>query len=116
MAVYEFKPRAPAEEPAEGHLSGRARCACCTHEWVAVVPAGAGVGVTLGANALECPACKANKGVLLDFIQLPTGSLQFTCLACEGNLFLITKTPGTDQPYSICASCGTTAFLMEAFT
>jgi Zn finger protein HypA/HybF involved in hydrogenase expression len=36
------------------HVSGKARCMTCQHEWVAVAP--------IGTDWLECPKCGGMKG------------------------------------------------------
>lgn len=45
---------AQAEADREPHLSGKARCLACKHEWVAVAP--------VGVVWMECPACTLERG------------------------------------------------------
>lgn len=53
--VIERKEKWREEEPDDPHISGKARCIACAHEWVAVAPT--------GTTWLECPSCHTEKGL-----------------------------------------------------
>lgn len=70
------------------HLSGRAVCLECKHDWVAVAP--------LGTHSLECPACGLAKGTWFSTI-LPDEV--WTC-HCGNAAFVVTR------EYFMCTYCG----------
>lgn len=71
-------------------LTGRARCLACRHEWQAVCP----VGVVFG---LECSACGAEKGIILNPVEHDGAHYRCGC----GNFYMLV-TP--DRIY--CPGCG----------
>ena len=86
MSVIQFGKRAE-DTP---HMSGNARCIGCGHKWAAVTQVGTYSG-------LECPECRAMKGVMLGLCE-PRGSI-FVC-NCGNDLFSI-------HPNGmLCANCG----------
>ena len=72
------------------HVSGKAKCLHCKHEWVAVAPE--------MASPLECPECGLDKGV---FSGLASRAelLHYTC-GCGSDTFFLSE----NGPY--CANCG----------
>ncbi len=83
--VIELRPK-QQEEP---HLSGRALCLSCRHEWVAVAP--------IGAVWLECPSCHLERGRFI--AQVCRDGDHWHC-NCGNNLFYVTA----DGFY--CPNCG----------
>ena len=72
------------------HLSGKARCLQCKHEWVAVCP--------VGTEWLECPECHSIKGHML-YSCLREDTAHWTC-GCGNDLFYVV-------PEGIyCPNCG----------
>lgn len=71
-----------AERKAEmtPHLTGRAQCVGCQHEWQAVAP--------IGTDALECPACGLHKGHFAHPVMV--GERVWTC-SCGNDLFRISR-------------------------
>lgn len=92
MSVVPFK--AP-REPTSAWLTGLARCLACKHEWAAI-------SETLEnyVGDLECPACGVCRGQYKWPFQGPPAEDVWTCTACDGQLFMITR-PGTR-----CVGCG----------
>lgn len=62
------------------HLSGRARCLHCGHEWVAVAP--------VGTTILECPSCRLCKGAYQGLVA-PSSSHVWIC-SCKCDTFWLT--------------------------
>jgi ribosomal protein L32 len=85
MAVIPFK------KSQEQHGSGPAFCIACAHEWVAVAPT--------GVTALECPACKTQKGRYRFEFTPPEGQMVREC-DCGNQLFYMTLEG------HLCANCG----------
>lgn len=82
-----------AKQDRQPHLSGKARCLACKHEWDAVAPQG-----TLD---LECPECATTRGVWKHPFSADVGQKLFVCNHCECDHFVI-------QPHRvICIGCGT---------
>jgi Zn finger protein HypA/HybF involved in hydrogenase expression len=77
-------------DEARPHLSGKARCLDCKHEWEAVAP--------LGATWLQCPGCSLFRGRFIGEI-LRDKLLHYTC-NCGNDLFYVTL----DGTY--CPNCG----------
>lgn len=77
------------------HVSGKARCMGCKHEWVAVAPIGM-------VTDLECPSCESMKGVMR-FACEPADGLKWIC-NCGNDLFML-----TDKGAPFCVNCGTRA-------
>jgi Zn finger protein HypA/HybF involved in hydrogenase expression len=75
--VLAFKPK----EPEVPHITGEAHCLACLHVWVSVAPA--------GAVWLECPNCKAEKG-LMRFKCLYEKRPHWHC-NCGNSLFHVTS-------------------------
>ncbi len=85
--VVEFRPR----QSHDLHLSGRARCLACAHEWEAAAPA--------GVIVLECPQCACLQGRWRNYLEPEAGVHTWRC-RCENDLFFVT-------PESVvCARCG----------
>lgn len=74
------------------HLSGRAQCVGCKHEWQAVAP--------IGTETLECPACGLRKGMFANPVMV--GTHVWEC-HCGNDLFRIS---GGGEVY--CVNCGDT--------
>lgn len=74
------------------HLSGRARCMHCKHEWQAVAPVG---------TILTCPSCDLSQGAFIGATLPPDGHLIWRC-DCD-NIFFVLR-PDRIQ----CAHCGVT--------
>ncbi len=72
------------------HLSGKARCIACAHEWIAVAP--------IGEIWLECPARHGGRGIFKEHVDL--GGRHYVCL-CGNYLWAIHETHGL-----YCPSCG----------
>jgi len=72
------------------HMTGKARCIACEHEFVSVAP--------VGAKWLTCPNCQGEKA-LLKFSCLVEGAAHWEC-NCGNDLFHATK----DGFY--CPNCG----------
>ena len=83
--------RRKPQEAKDPHVSGKARCLHCRHEWTAVAP--------VGTYELECPECHLLKGVMVGMCDLAEGTERWVC-KCGCDLFLITSEG------SFCASCG----------
>lgn len=79
------------------HLSGRAKCLQCGHEWVAVVP--------VGTTVFECPECKLERGVMQGLCNVPDGHKNWTC-NCGCDLFRVTATPQGKFMGIMCLLCG----------
>lgn len=77
------------------HLSGRALCLACKHEWVAVSEA----SKDSYEGDLECPKCGVCRGQYKWPFQGPPAELVWTC-PCDGTLFMLTL-QGTR-----CVGCG----------
>lgn len=75
----------------EPHLSGKAICRGCGHEFVAVVP--------VGTVDFDCPECGANKAIYKNFVFPDTDLWQCNC---GNDLFVVTK------GYFMCIQCGET--------
>lgn len=76
------------------HMTGRARCIGCKHEWVSVGP----VGVT----TFECPNCSAMKGIYVNLCY-PSDDSKVLIFVCEcGNDLFICRGDG----YKQCVNCG----------
>lgn len=73
------------------HLSGKARCCACRHDWVAVSP--------VGTDWLECPSCHLMKGRYVH-PAIPSGEEAWQC-ACGCDVFMITRRS------AFCINCGT---------
>ena len=61
------------------HISGKARCITCKHEWVAVAP--------VGTTTLECPECKNDGHMIREVI---TYGDQWIC-DCGWQLFRMNR-------------------------
>jgi hypothetical protein len=72
------------------HMSGRAVCLACKHEWVAVAE--------IGTICLECPKCSLMKGA---FVAMCVPDVALVC-NCGNALFYMTH----DGP--MCGNCGFT--------
>lgn len=73
------------------HLTGRAQCVGCRHEWQAVAP--------VGTEALECPSCGLDKGRFAEPVM--AGKTTWHC-HCGNDLFRIC------EPAEVyCVNCGT---------
>jgi hypothetical protein len=86
MAVIDLK---QAKEKREPHLSGKARCIACNHEWVATAP--------VGTIWMECPKCTLERGRYV--AQVQRDDLHWHC-KCGNDLFYSTP----DGIY--CPNCG----------
>lgn len=76
----------------EPHLSGRAMCLNCGHDWQAVAP--------IGTTRLECPECGLHKGAFRGTMEPESGAI-WVC-ACGNDLFIV-------QSHRVmCAACGET--------
>lgn len=91
MSVVEFRPKVipKCDEPEAPHLSGRACCSKCVHEWEAVAP--------VGVSTLECPKCKSWWGYFKSAIE-PSGPV-WHC-TCGHHLFWL-RPDG-----AMCRGCG----------
>lgn len=78
-----------AKEEREPHMSGKARCLACKHEWEAVAP--------LGTIWLDCPECTLERG---RFIGPCERDGSFWRCNCGNHLFEITP----EGVY--CPNCG----------
>ena len=76
MSVVQFR----QTEKSDPHLSGKARCAVCKHEHVAVAP--------VGVDWMECPECGLDKARFIRECK------------CGCDVFRITRTA------SFCINCG----------
>jgi Zn finger protein HypA/HybF involved in hydrogenase expression len=85
----EIIPLQQAKEEREPHLSGKARCLACKHEWIAVAP--------MGVTWLECPACSLERGRYV--AQVKKEVPHWHC-DCGNNLFYV-----TENGY-YCPNCG----------
>lgn len=75
------------------HLSGKAQCLKCKHEWIAVAPT--------GCVALECPECKLAHGVMWAMVLPPDGEGIWQCNFCEGVCFVY-----HERGVLVCVGCG----------
>lgn len=71
-----------AEHRVVPHLSGRARCCACRHEWVAVA--------VVGTTWLECPGCGTNKGRYLNDV-VPSDPAGWWQCGCGCDVFRVTR-------------------------
>ena len=78
-----------AKQKREPHLSGKARCLSCKHEWVAVAP--------VGVIWMECPSCTLERGRYVAHAE--RDSMRWGC-NCGNDLFYATP----DGFY--CPNCG----------
>lgn len=85
MSVVAFKSR---EEP---HMSGKAHCIACDHQWMAVAP--------VGTVFLECPSCHTEKGRFIGACSPDEGTEVREC-NCGNQLFYLTREG------HMCANCG----------
>ena len=76
--VLEFKSKQAAPEP-DPHLTGKALCLDCKHEWVSVAP--------VGAVWLECPACGLVRGRFWSFVSW-VDKLHYAC-PCGYDVFFV---------------------------
>ncbi len=73
------------------HITGKARCIACKHEWQAVAE--------VGAVWLECPECATGKGLFLGPCSPPEGGYMWRC-NCGCDVFFIV-------PEAVkCCQCG----------
>jgi len=82
-----------ADHSKEGWATGQARCIGCGHKWVAVAKA--------GTTWLECPSCKAMKGIYQFTHFAPEGEQVWVCNCGSDVLF---ATPKALR----CCGCGAT--------
>ena len=80
----------PFPEKEYPHLSGKAFCSACDHDWEAVAP--------VGTVLLECPSCGTNKGRFLEFC-LPENDVYWEC-KCGCCAFVVLS-----NSY-MCSNCG----------
>ena len=85
MSVVQFR----QTEKSDPHLSGKARCAVCKHEHVAVAP--------VGVDWMECPECGLDKA---RFIHDAVPNEDIRECKCGCDVFRITRTA------SFCINCG----------
>lgn len=76
-------------EEREPHLSGKARCYDCGHNWVAVAP--------VGETRLECPDCHGGRGFWIE--KALRGGPHWRC-ACGSEHFCVTP------DFIYCPCCG----------
>ena len=76
-------------DESQAHLSGRARCCACQHEWVAVAPT--------GSVWLECPSCRTEKGRYLHDV---TPAEAWWHCRCGCDVFRVNRT------FVTCVNCG----------
>ncbi len=83
----------PGHNRNEGeYLSGEACCAACGHQWATAIPVGE------NPHELECPSCKAYKGIMRQFV-VPSNEYIWQC-GCGSYLFSMVQTGVR------CACCG----------
>lgn len=80
----------PKQETAP-HLSGKARCCACRHDWVAVTP--------VGTDWLECPECHLMKGRYIHAAIPQLGTDVWEC-GCGCDVFMVSRTA------AYCVNCG----------
>jgi Zn finger protein HypA/HybF involved in hydrogenase expression len=78
------------------HLSGKARCTACGHEWVAVAP--------VGTLWFDCPACHTERGLYVAPITDVDGSSHIFLCPCGGDAFAIHLFDGVAIVH--CVRCG----------
>ena len=78
------------------HMTVKARCLACKHEWVAVAPT--------GTIWLTCPSCTLERGRFV--AQVERHGIEHWHCNCGCDLFYVTKTD------SYCPNCGT----VQSFT
>lgn len=81
-------------EISEPHLSGKAKCLCCKHEWVAIAP--------VGNTILECPKCDTANGTWYA-LTFPGDGMEVWFCKCGNGLYSILK-----DGRAVCARCGET--------
>ena len=83
-----------AREEREPHMTGKARCLACRHEWIAVAP--------IGTVELECPSdgCGLPKGRFVALCE-PDHGARWVC-DCGNDLFWLTRAG------MFCQNCGLT--------
>jgi hypothetical protein len=81
-----------AREARSPHMTGRAVCLDCRHEWQAVAPT--------GIVWLVCPGCSLQRGRFLNHTEVESGT-HWTC-PCGCDLFYVTPTA------FYCPNCGAT--------
>lgn len=91
VSVLSFK----RPDPVDPHMTGKARCIQCGHEWVAVAP--------VGTVFLECPECRTEKGRFIGACAPQEGTEVREC-NCGNQLFYLTREG------HMCANCGTYQF------
>lgn len=80
---------AAARAEREPHMSGKARCLDCKHEWIAVAP--------IGTRWLECPVCTLTRG---RYVAQAERDVPHWHCNCGNDLFYATQ----DGVY--CPNCG----------
>ena len=78
------------------HMTGKAVCLDCRHEWVAVMPVTSDT-TCIGAQWLECPECTLERGRFRFHTTSP--GLHWTC-NCGCDLFFVT------DKHFYCPNCG----------
>jgi hypothetical protein len=78
------------------HLSGKARCTACGHEWVHVAP--------VGTVWLECPECRTERGLYLAPLTDIDGTSHVFRCPCGCDAFSIHLFDGTVVVN--CVTCG----------
>lgn len=79
------------------HLSGKAWCTACGHDWVAVAP--------VGTVWLDCPSCHTERGLYVaPMTDVDAASHIFQCAKCQGDVFVIHLVEGTTVVN--CIRCG----------
>jgi hypothetical protein len=78
------------------HMTGKAKCLQCSHEWIAVAP--------VGTSEMECPSCSATKGFWRHLCNFESASAVFVCVICGCQAITAARYP--DGVHLMCMGCG----------
>lgn len=70
-------------EERKPHMTGKAICIACHHEWVATTP--------VGIIWFECPSCHTEKGTYINYCRPPERIEKTWTCNCGNQLFHATK-------------------------
>lgn len=90
MTTIDF---AKAKAERTPHITGKAKCTACKHEWVAVAP--------VGTLQMECPSCELQRGQWIYPFSPAEGEQIFVCNICTSTNFAVLP----DRV--LCVGCGT---------
>lgn len=83
-------------EKRDPHVSGKARCLACKHEWVAVAP--------VGTIDFECPSCGLMRGAWMYPVQPHRDEKVWQCACGATTFWFLILADGSN--WLTCVGCG----------